>query len=210
MHKAKKSPVLVDTNISDAQRISQVSRNSSSPNVSITWDCFFIHHITVLSYLTFPLTSPAFVYFIALALTLKEKTRAELHRNVDADYYGYRDEEDGTLLEFEEEQERIGTLSSTMILLFLFFETVILVISIVLILTQSSSLCCVLAMEKALEQAEEADEDAMEVDGEQGERPQALGTLYVPSQKEVEEYLVKRRKQAILDRYVNEDLVKTA
>ncbi|KAK5828589.1 ISY1 splicing factor [Linnemannia elongata] len=106
-------------------------------------------------------------------LTLKEKTRAELHRNVDADYYGYRDEEDGTLLEFEEEQERI-------------------------------------AMEKALEQAEEADEDTMEVDGEQGERPQALGTLYVPSQKEVEEYLVKRRKQAILDRYVNEDLVKTA
>lgn len=65
-------------------------------------------------------------------------------------------------------------------------------------------------MEKALEQAEEADEDAMEVDGQQGERPQALGTLYVPSQKEVEEYLVKRRKQAILDRYVNEDLVKTA
>lgn len=51
----------------------------------------------------------AFGYFIVLALTLKEKTRAELHRNVDADYYGYRDEEDGTLLEFEEEQERIGT-----------------------------------------------------------------------------------------------------
>jgi pre-mRNA-splicing factor ISY1 len=46
---------------------------------------------------------------IESALTLKEKTRAELHRNVDADYYGYRDEEDGTLLEFEEEQERIGT-----------------------------------------------------------------------------------------------------
>ncbi|KAF9079416.1 NineTeen Complex (NTC) component [Mortierella sp. AD031] len=105
-------------------------------------------------------------------LTLKEKTRAELHRNVDADYYGYRDEEDGTLLEFEEEQERI-------------------------------------ALEKAEEeQAEESDENAMEVDG-QGKRTEALGTLFVPSQKDVEEYLVKRRKQAILDRYVNEDSVKS-
>ena len=66
-------------------------------------------------------------------------------------------------------------------------------------------------MEKALEQAdeEEGDENAMEVDG-QSERSQALGVLYVPSQKDVEEYLVKRRKQAILDRYVNEDAVSTA
>lgn len=40
--------------------------------------------------------------------TLKEKSRAELLRNVDADYYGYRDEEDGTLLEYEQEQEELG------------------------------------------------------------------------------------------------------
>ncbi|KAF9166346.1 NineTeen Complex (NTC) component [Actinomortierella ambigua] len=38
--------------------------------------------------------------------TLKERNRAELYRNVDADYYGYRDEEDGTLLEYEEEEEQ--------------------------------------------------------------------------------------------------------
>ncbi|KAF9108909.1 NineTeen Complex (NTC) component [Mortierella sp. AM989] len=100
-------------------------------------------------------------------LNLKEKTRAELYRNIDADYYGYRDEEDGTLLEFEKEQEDI-------------------------------------AMAKALEHAddEEDSERNMDVDG-QTEKTQSLGTLYVPSQKEVEEYLVKRRKQAILDRYVS-------
>src|SRR4051794_7037006 len=46
-----------------------------------------------------------FFFSFNLAVTLKEKTRGELLRNVDADYYGYRDEEDGTLLEFEEEQE---------------------------------------------------------------------------------------------------------
>lgn len=46
---------------------------------------------------------------IHIEITLKEKTRAELYRHIDADYYGYRDEEDGTLLEFENEQESIGT-----------------------------------------------------------------------------------------------------
>ncbi|KAG0325292.1 NineTeen Complex (NTC) component [Dissophora globulifera] len=103
------------------------------------------------------------------AVTLKEKSRAELYRNIDADYYGYRDEEDGTLLEFEEEQETI-------------------------------------AMEKALEQAD--NEDGMDVDGSETTAP--LGTLHVPSQKEVEEYLVQRRKQAIMDRYVSDDLVQSS
>ena len=112
------------------------------------------------------------VMFFNVAVTLKEKTRAELHRNVDADYYGYRDEEDGTLLEFEEEQEEI-------------------------------------AMQKALEDAQDGEENGMQVDG-QSERTQSLGTLYGPSQKEVEEYLVKRRKQAILDRFVSDDLVQSA
>lgn len=37
----------------------------------------------------------------------KGPTRGELSKNVDAGYYGYNlDEEDGTLLEFEEQQER--------------------------------------------------------------------------------------------------------
>ncbi|KAF9436459.1 NineTeen Complex (NTC) component [Entomortierella beljakovae] len=98
-------------------------------------------------------------------LTLKEKSRAELYRNVDADYYGYRDEEDGSLLEFEKEQEND-------------------------------------AMDKALESSENDDESNMDVDG-LAEKAQSLGTLYVPTQKEVEEYLVKRRKQAIIDRYVS-------
>ncbi|KAF9916164.1 NineTeen Complex (NTC) component [Lobosporangium transversale] len=105
-------------------------------------------------------------------LTLKEKTRAELYRHIDADYYGYRDEEDGTLLEFEEEQEEI-------------------------------------AMKKALEDADEDAGSKMDVDS-QTERTKPLGRLYVPSQKEVEEYLVKRRKQAIMDRFVNDDVVQSA
>lgn len=58
-------------------------------------------------------------------------------------------------------------------------------------------------MEKALEEAEEQNEGAMDVDDKEAQTS-PVGPLFVPSQKEVEEYLVKRRKQAILDRYVSE------
>jgi len=36
------------------------------------------------------------------------KTRAELMKEIDADYYGYRDEDDGRLLPLEKEAEESG------------------------------------------------------------------------------------------------------
>jgi len=36
------------------------------------------------------------------------KTRAELMKEIDADYYGYRDEDDGRLLPLEREAEENG------------------------------------------------------------------------------------------------------
>ena len=44
-----------------------------------------------------------------LAPAPQKRTRFDLYKNVDADYYGYRDEEDGTLLEYEREIENGGT-----------------------------------------------------------------------------------------------------
>ena len=38
-----------------------------------------------------------------------KRTRAEMHRNVDADYYGYRDEEDGVLVPLENAVEDRST-----------------------------------------------------------------------------------------------------
>ncbi|KAI8344231.1 Isy1-like splicing factor [Chlamydoabsidia padenii] len=35
------------------------------------------------------------------------RSRTEIYKNIDADYYGYRDEEDGLLLESEKEQEAL-------------------------------------------------------------------------------------------------------
>jgi pre-mRNA-splicing factor ISY1 len=44
----------------------------------------------------------------AKPLPSTKKQRGELRKNVDADYYGYRDEDDGMLLEYEEVQEEIA------------------------------------------------------------------------------------------------------
>ena len=38
------------------------------------------------------------------------KTRGELYKDVDADYYGYRDEDDGVLVPLEQEAENEGKL----------------------------------------------------------------------------------------------------
>lgn len=38
------------------------------------------------------------------------KTRGELMKDIDADYYGYRDEDDGVIVPFEQEAEKKGLL----------------------------------------------------------------------------------------------------
>ena len=42
------------------------------------------------------------------ATKASRKTRGELSKNVDADYYGYRDEDDGVIIPLEQEQENKG------------------------------------------------------------------------------------------------------
>jgi pre-mRNA-splicing factor ISY1 len=44
----------------------------------------------------------------AQPLPSTRKQRSELRKNVDADYYGYRDEDDGLLVEYEEAQEEVA------------------------------------------------------------------------------------------------------
>ena len=39
---------------------------------------------------------------------MPRKTRAELAKDVDADYYGYRDEDDGVINPLEQEEEKKG------------------------------------------------------------------------------------------------------
>ena len=43
-----------------------------------------------------------------IAQKLPRKTRAELAKDVDADYYGYRDEDDGVIVPLEQDEEKKG------------------------------------------------------------------------------------------------------
>ncbi|KAI8393686.1 Isy1-like splicing factor [Radiomyces spectabilis] len=110
------------------------------------------------------------------------RTRAEIYRNIDADYYGYRDEEDGLILEYEKQREP---------------ELV----------------------ERALNRPdEEPEEEAGEAETDQksqakdkaDHQPMDLDKdvvdVPVPSQEDVEKYLVERRRQELLEKYVSDDL----
>lgn len=46
--------------------------------------------------------------FVCVAPKAARKTRGELAKMVDADYYGYRDEDDGIIIPLESEREKEG------------------------------------------------------------------------------------------------------
>lgn len=46
--------------------------------------------------------------FLFLAPPPPRKTRGELMKDIDADYYGYRDEDDGVIVPLEQEAEKKG------------------------------------------------------------------------------------------------------
>ena len=45
---------------------------------------------------------------LSVAPKVPRKTRGELAKFVDADYYGYRDEDDGVIVPLEQEEEKRG------------------------------------------------------------------------------------------------------
>lgn len=130
-----------------------------------------------------------------------------MYRNVDADYYGYRDEEDGLLLEYEREQERAWVQRA-------------------LVGDGELDLEEEVAEDEAEAEAMEIEVDVKEskkkkgkskgkkVEAEAATEVEEAGAeaqrkavevvtdkyvahVAVPSQKEVEEYLVRRRRQQV-------------
>ena len=49
-----------------------------------------------------------YMYTVHVAPKAPRKTRGELAKFVDADYYGYRDEDDGVIVPLEQEEEKKG------------------------------------------------------------------------------------------------------
>lgn len=116
----------------------------------------------------------------------QRKNRAELMKDIDADYYGYRDDDDGVLVQLEEKAEKVA-----------FHE----------------------AIQKWKEKQnngneKEDDEDdniyGMEIDDRSYAdtndpmsmlAPKFTAHVPVPTQKDIEEALLKKKKQDLLDKY---------
>ncbi|CAG8481694.1 234_t:CDS:2 [Ambispora gerdemannii] len=109
-----------------------------------------------------------------------KRTRFDLYKNVDADYYGYRDEEDGTLIDYEQDQENLA-------------------------IEKASQLPDKIELKDKTVPKGKGKEQRIPMDVDKSDE-KYVSHVAVPSQKEVEEYLVRRRKRQILDRYVSEDV----
>ncbi|KPJ11250.1 Pre-mRNA-splicing factor ISY1-like [Papilio machaon] len=112
------------------------------------------------------------------------RTRADLMRDVDADYYGYRDDDDGLLLPLEKDAERHAIARAV----------------------EEWKRNKEQNKEQDLPEEEniypeDPDDKRIEDDEEMTEKSSAPTLIAVPSQKDVEEALLRRKKQELLERY---------
>ncbi|KAJ1552789.1 NineTeen Complex (NTC) component [Cladochytrium tenue] len=108
-----------------------------------------------------------------------QKTRGELLRAVGADYYGYRDEDDGLLLQYEKELEKRE-----------------------LARAKEEDRQAGLHVEEDDAMGDSPEDTFMDSDDEVMNREYRYASVVVPSVQEVEQFLVQKRKQEILDRFL--------
>ncbi|XP_033744878.1 pre-mRNA-splicing factor ISY1 homolog [Pecten maximus] len=125
------------------------------------------------------------------------KTRAEMMKDIDADYYGYRDEDDGIIVPIEQEIEKEAIAKAV---------------------REWKEQQEARANgnhgdqgeeeddEPVLYQQEEIEEEEMETTKAEEEPQHFIAHVPVPSQKEIEEALVQRKKLELLQRYASESL----
>lgn len=118
------------------------------------------------------------------------RTRAEIMREIDADYYGYRDDDDGVLMPLELEQEKAAVAKA--------------------VRQWKASKKGSQGDEENIYAVNESDEeeDADMAGAEEGaeEQTRFIAHVPVPSQKEVEEALVRRKKLELLEKYASDVL----
>lgn len=135
------------------------------------------------------------------------KTRGELMKDIDADYYGYRDDDDGVLIPIEAREERKAITRA--------------------VADWKAKKEAILNNEITDDQMDEDEEEniyavAPDVDMSDDEsntegnnegdssQPRFIAHVPVPSQKEVEQALLQRKKQELLDRYASEAVMAQA
>ncbi|XP_018412680.1 PREDICTED: pre-mRNA-splicing factor ISY1 homolog [Nanorana parkeri] len=124
------------------------------------------------------------------------KTRAELMKAIDAEYYGYRDEDDGVLVPLEQEEEKRA-------------------IAEAIEKWKAEKEARLESGEKHEEEeevniyavaADESGEDS-DPENERDEGQQFIAHVPVPTQKEIEEALIRRKKMELLQKYASEALM---
>lgn len=128
------------------------------------------------------------------------KTRAEMMKFIDADYYGYRDEDDGVLVPLETEHEK--NIVEAAISSWKAKKEAGLLSEEVTKETEEDDIYAVAHDSES--EDEEKGEQEMETDEGQ---PRYVAHVPVPSQKEVEEALLRRKKMELLEKYASEALI---
>lgn len=129
------------------------------------------------------------------------KTRGELAREVDADYYGYRDEDDGVIvpIELEIEKKAIETAVSH-------WEDLKSQGKVPQVVEEED----IYAHAKYGEEELDSDEGGMDIEWDEGEDEAHVAHVPVPSQKDIEDMLIRRRKKELLEKYTSKTLVQQA
>ncbi|KAF9411889.1 hypothetical protein HW555_009424 [Spodoptera exigua] len=114
------------------------------------------------------------------------RTRADLMRDVDADYYGYRDDDDGLLMPLEQEAEKEAIARAVAE-----WKR-----------NKEENKDQDLPEEENI-YPEDPDDKRIEEEDENGEPVRQVVTSHVavPSQKDIEEALLRRKKQELLEKY---------
>nr|CAG4642658.1 EOG090X09UC [Evadne anonyx] len=128
-------------------------------------------------------------------LPIPKKSRAELMKDIDADYYGYCDDDDGILtpLELEAEKDDVAKAAAEW-----------------RAKKESGSLDSEKTEEENIYVTHQVkDESNLGASDEEmeTEAPRFVAHVAVPSQKEIEEAILARKKQELMNRYVSDELL---
>lgn len=126
-------------------------------------------------------------------IQVPKKTKAELMRSIDADYYGYRDEDDGVILKEEarvqrEELLRLANEEKN---------------SNTTTIKERIELICYADVN---DDSRQSVEDGIDFAGPKNFISHVPS---IPTQKEINEELIRRKKQELLKMYVSEDILES-
>lgn len=128
-------------------------------------------------------------------LPVPKKSRAELMKDIDADYYGYRDDDDGILIPLEQEAEK---------------EAVAKAVAEWVAKKEAGTLNLDKKQEENIYITRSLKDGAQLADSDEEmetEAPRFVSHVVVPSQKDVEEAILRRKKQELMEKYVSADLL---